>query len=156
MFYSNLECYLFHGQNHTQQAPCMNCSQQQLWNSHGPEPQWNAKNLNGSNMSLNLPQFYPQQFDMNGTTWMNNSSYRNPYAFGVIPNGKKKRFSLSICVETIIIHSFNFRQRINFQFHGLIRVYHLVPHHQHLARNHVNRLCRLETCRIAIVIWNNG
>ncbi|XP_055299571.1 E3 ubiquitin-protein ligase lubel isoform X2 [Sitodiplosis mosellana] len=75
--------------NHIQQGPCMNCSQQQLWNPHGAEPQWNAKHLNGSNMSLNLP-FYPQQFDMNGTTWMNNGSYRKPdgypYNFGMIPN----------------------------------------------------------------------
>lgn len=70
----------------------MNCSQQQLWNSHGTEPQWNAKHLNGSNMSLNLPAFYPQQFDMNGTTWINNGSYHKPdgypYNFGMIPNGK--------------------------------------------------------------------
>lgn len=66
----------------------MNCSQQQLWNAHGPDAQWNAKNLNGSNMSLNLPQFYPQQFDMNGTAY----SYRKPdgytYPFGMIPNGE--------------------------------------------------------------------
>lgn len=70
----------------------MNCSQQQLWNAHGPEAQWNAKHLNGSNMSLNLPQYYPQQFDMNGTAWMNNGSYRKPdgypYPFGMIPNGE--------------------------------------------------------------------
>lgn len=74
------------------QAPCVNCSQQQLWNAPGPEPQWNAKTLNGSNMSLNLPAFYPQPYDMNATTWMNNGSYRKPdaypYNFGMIPNGK--------------------------------------------------------------------
>lgn len=79
-----------------QQAPCLNCSQQQLWNSQGPDPNWNAKNLNGSNMSLNLPPFYPQQFDMNGTTWMNNGSYRKPDGypynnFGMIPNGEYTR-----------------------------------------------------------------
>lgn len=70
----------------------MNCSQHQLWNSNGAEPHWNAKHLNGSNMSLNLPPFYPQQFDMSGTTWMNNGSYRKPdgypYNFGMIPNGE--------------------------------------------------------------------
>ncbi|XP_031617064.1 uncharacterized protein LOC116336963 isoform X2 [Contarinia nasturtii] len=72
--------------NHMQ-GSCMNCSQQQLWNPHGPEAQWNAKHLNGSNMSLNLPAFYPQQFDMNGTTWINNGSYRKPDGyFGMIPN----------------------------------------------------------------------
>lgn len=75
-----------------QQMPCMNCSQQQLWNSQGSDAQWNAKNLNGSNMSLNLPTFYQPQYDMNGTTWINNGSYRKPdgypYNFGMIPNGK--------------------------------------------------------------------
>lgn len=55
------------------------------------EPQWNAKNLNGSNMSLNLPQggFYPPQFNMGGTNWMNNGSYQKPdqysYPFGMMP-----------------------------------------------------------------------
>lgn len=90
-FYSK---YHFFGlQNQMQHGSCMNCSQQQLWNPHmSGEPQWNAKNLNGSNMSLNIPPFYPQQFDMNGTTWMNNGSYRKPdypYHFGMIPNGKQ-------------------------------------------------------------------
>lgn len=77
----------------------MNCSQQQLWNPHNMpaagaagDPQWNAKNLNGSNMSLNLPPFYPQPFDINGTTWVNNGTYRKPdgypYHFGMIPNGE--------------------------------------------------------------------
>lgn len=76
----------------------MNCSQQQLWNPNGTEPQWNAKHLNGSNMSLNLPAFYPQQFDMNGTAWINNGSYRKPdgypYNFGMIPNGEIYFFSI--------------------------------------------------------------
>lgn len=68
---------------------CMNCSQQQLWNPQMMDPQWNPKNLNGSNMSLNLPPggYYPPQF--NGTTWMNNASYRKPdpypYQFGMMP-----------------------------------------------------------------------
>lgn len=75
------------------QLSCVNCSQQQLWNPQMMEPQWHPKNLNGSNMSLNLPQggFYPQSF---GTTWMNNGSYQKPdpysYPFGMMPynNGK--------------------------------------------------------------------
>lgn len=78
----------------------MNCSQQQLWNAQMGEQQWNAKNLNGSNMSLNLPHFYPQPFDMNGTTWMNNGSYRKPdgypYHFGMIPNGKQAFYGIRI------------------------------------------------------------
>lgn len=68
----------------------MNCSQQQLWNPPMFEQQWNAKNLNGSNMSLNLPPsaFYPQQFDVSGTTWVNNQGYMKPdaypYPFGMM------------------------------------------------------------------------
>lgn len=73
----------------------MNCSQQQLWNQHAHEQQWNAKNLNGSNMSLNLPYYPPHQYDMNGTMWINNGSYRKPdgypYNFGMMPNGKRKK-----------------------------------------------------------------
>lgn len=94
-----------------QQAPCLNCSQQQLWNSQGPDPNWNAKNLNGSNMSLNLPPFYPQQFDMNGTTWMNNGSYRKPDGypynnFGMIPNGE---YTKRIRVYKTYFDSFDFK-----------------------------------------------
>lgn len=73
----------------------MNCSQQQLWNQHVNEQQWNAKNLNGSNMSLNLPYYPPHQYDMNSTMWINNGSYRKPdgypYNFGMMPNGKHKK-----------------------------------------------------------------
>lgn len=83
-------------QNHVDQNPCINCSQQQVWNSQMMDPQWNAKNLNGSNMSLNLPpnSYYPQPFDLSATNWMNNGSYRKPdgypYPFNMMPmnNGK--------------------------------------------------------------------
>lgn len=86
----------------------MNCSQQQLWNSHGSEQQWNAKNLNGSNMSLNLPVFYPPpQYDMNGTMWINNGSYRKPdgypYNYGMMPNGKHKNQHIILRNHQILI-----------------------------------------------------
>lgn len=75
---------------------CINCSQQQLWNQQPMpgEPHWQARHLNGSNMSLNLPPpsaYYPsQQYDMQ-TAWMHNAGYRYPYPMPVqpLPNGEQ-------------------------------------------------------------------
>lgn len=109
------EIEYFFIQNHIQ-GPCMNCSQQQLWNPHNnPETQWIPKHLNGSNMSLNLPAFYSQQFDMGGgTTWINNGSYRKPdgYPCGMIPNGNiniRFLFYLNLRSFDDIFYEFIFR-----------------------------------------------
>ncbi|KAG4079394.1 hypothetical protein HA402_008086 [Bradysia odoriphaga] len=63
---------------------CMNCSQQQLhsWNHQmAPNPMWEnqIRQLNGSNMSLNLPPqgFYPQQVGWTPSMY--------PYPVGMIP-----------------------------------------------------------------------
>lgn len=60
---------------------CLNCSQHQLWN---------ARQFNGSNMSLNMPMngYYPQQ-------WMMNGSYCRHDIYGtglppVVNNGRYK------------------------------------------------------------------
>lgn len=70
------------------QAPshgsCINCSQQQLhnWNQQMVNPVWESqvRNLNGSNMSLNLPPhaYYPQQVG-----WAPPNMY--PYPVGMVP-----------------------------------------------------------------------
>lgn len=75
------------------------------------EPQWQARHLNGSNMSLNLPPpspYYPsQQFDMQ-TAWMHNAGYRYPYPMPTqpLPNGK----------QFIPFSRFDFFRNIIFEF----------------------------------------
>lgn len=61
----------------------MNCSQQQLhnWNHQMVNPVWDSqiRNLNGSNMSLNLPShaYYPQQVGWTPSMY--------PYPVGMMP-----------------------------------------------------------------------
>lgn len=96
--------------NHTSpQSNCLNCSQQMLWNQRSMDEPWqNARQFNGSNMSLNLPPngYFPQQFDMTmgpPPAWMN--TYRGgapemyPYPNGMMPaypNQSKQNLVFSI------------------------------------------------------------
>lgn len=91
--------------NPNMHSGCMNCSQHQLWNQQNPE--WQARNLNGSNMSLNLPPagYYPQQYEMGipPAGWINGYQPHDVYPMPVgmmpiYPNpGKKKLFLKKYC-----------------------------------------------------------
>lgn len=80
--------YIFQAPSH---GSCINCSQQQLhnWNQQMVNPVWESqvRNLNGSNMSLNLPPhaYYPQQVG-----WAPNMY---PYPVGMVPVINQGSFS---------------------------------------------------------------
>lgn len=78
-FVNGFLCY-FQAPSH---GSCINCSQQQLhnWNHQMVNPGWDSqiRNLNGSNMSLNLPPhaYYPQQVGWTPSMY--------PYPVGMMP-----------------------------------------------------------------------
>lgn len=90
---------------------CMNCSQQQLWNQQNVDPQWQARNLNGSNMSLNLPPagYYPQQYEMNlpPAGWINgyppHDMYPMPVGMMPIYPNPGRKISTTNCIPSILI-----------------------------------------------------
>lgn len=87
----------------------MSCQHQQPQQPYPPQQQWMNSGMNGSNMSLNLPQsgYYPHQGEnAPPPTWMNAwGPYPYPYPMGMVPVGMfllKLSFIGKLIIENIL------------------------------------------------------